>query len=138
MLSTLGVVFLFGTLQPIFAASNELTEKAKEKSTVVTDASDKLLNDAVVQDAMTEFKSLSRVEKKHRMSEVKKLAKHFKAEKAQGKSESTLLLAILAILLPPLAVALHEDGINGKFWISLLLTLLFWIPGVIYALIVVL
>jgi uncharacterized membrane protein YqaE (UPF0057 family) len=72
------------------------------------------------------------------MSEVKKLAKQFKAEKAQGKSESTLLFAILAILLPPLAVALHEDGINGKFWISLLLTLCFWIPGVIYALIVVL
>jgi len=40
--------------------------------------------------------------------------------------------------LPPLAVYLHEGVINSKFWISLLLTLLFWLPGVIYALIVIL
>ncbi|MBK7885425.1 MAG: YqaE/Pmp3 family membrane protein [Chitinophagaceae bacterium] len=48
------------------------------------------------------------------------------------------LLVILAILLPPLAVYLHQGEINTKFWISLLLTLLFWLPGIIYALIVVL
>jgi uncharacterized membrane protein YqaE (UPF0057 family) len=33
-------------------------------------------------------------------------------------------------------VFLHE-GINNRFWISLLLTILFFIPGVIYALLVV-
>ncbi|MEO5572391.1 MAG: YqaE/Pmp3 family membrane protein [Bacteroidia bacterium] len=43
---------------------------------------------------------------------------------------------VLCILLPPLAVGL-KYGIVDKFWISLLLTLLFWIPGVIYALLVV-
>jgi len=48
-----------------------------------------------------------------------------------------VLLIILAILLPPLAVYLHQGEINSKFWISLLLTLLFFIPGVIYALLVV-
>lgn len=47
-----------------------------------------------------------------------------------------LLLVILAILLPPLAVFL-VDGIGTKFWISLILTLLFWLPGMIYALLVV-
>jgi uncharacterized membrane protein YqaE (UPF0057 family) len=41
-------------------------------------------------------------------------------------------------LLPPLAVYLHQGVINTKFWISILLTLCFWIPGVIYALLVVL
>ncbi|RYD70574.1 MAG: YqaE/Pmp3 family membrane protein [Sphingobacteriales bacterium] len=46
-------------------------------------------------------------------------------------------MIILAILLPPLAVYLHQGEINKKFWISLLLTLLFFIPGVIYALLVV-
>jgi uncharacterized membrane protein YqaE (UPF0057 family) len=49
-----------------------------------------------------------------------------------------VLLVILAILLPPLAVYLHQGEVNTKFWISLLLTLLFWLPGVIYALIVIL
>lgn len=98
------------------------------------------MNDAVVQDAMLQFKSLSRVEKKSRLAEVKKLAKEYKAQKATASepSTNTILLVILAILLPPLAVYLHENAINGKFWLSLLLTLLFWLPGVIYALIVVL
>ncbi len=47
------------------------------------------------------------------------------------------LMIVFCIILPPLAVGL-KFGIVDKFWISLLLTLLFWIPGVIYALIVVL
>ena len=67
------------------------------------------------------------------------MMKEYKAGKAaDDTSTNTLLLVILAILLPPLAVYLHENAINGKFWLSILLTLLFWIPGVIYALIVVL
>lgn len=48
-----------------------------------------------------------------------------------------IVLVILAIFLPPLAVFLHS-GITNRFWISLVLTLLFWVPGVIYALLVVL
>lgn len=49
----------------------------------------------------------------------------------------TLLLVILAILLPPLAVYLLK-GIGTEFWISVLLTLLFWLPGIIYALYLIL
>jgi uncharacterized membrane protein YqaE (UPF0057 family) len=96
-----------------------------------------------IAEAKTEFNSLSKQEKKSRLKEVKKMLKEHKqnvkkgAAKAEG-GESKVLLAILAILLPPLAVYLHEDQVNSKFWISILLTLLFWIPGVIYALIVVL
>lgn len=95
---------------------------------------------AVVKAAMEEFKSLSRKERKMRVKEAKKALRNFKAEKRAGMepSENTVLLVILAILLPPLAVYLHEGEINTRFWISLVLTLLFWIPGVIYALIVVL
>ncbi|NCU03665.1 MAG: YqaE/Pmp3 family membrane protein [Chitinophagaceae bacterium] len=52
--------------------------------------------------------------------------------------DRTILLVVLAILLPPLAVYLHQGEINNKFWISLVLTLLFWAPGVLYALLVVL
>ncbi|MBA4258349.1 MAG: YqaE/Pmp3 family membrane protein [Chitinophaga sp.] len=65
--------------------------------------------------------------------------KEYKANKASATpSNDKVLLAILAILLPPLAVYLHEGTTNTTFWISVLLTLLFWIPGVIYALITVL
>ena len=49
---------------------------------------------------------------------------------------SLVLLVILAILLPPLAVFLAR-GIGTEFWISLVLTILFWFPGMIYALLVV-
>lgn len=50
---------------------------------------------------------------------------------------SLLLYIILAILIPPLAVGLLY-GIGTEFWISLILTLLFFIPGMVYALIMVL
>ncbi len=95
---------------------------------------------AKVKAAIAEFKSLSKKERKVMAKESKKELKAYKAAKKAGKepSTNTLLLVILAILLPPLAVYLHEGVINSKFWISLLLTLLFWLPGVIYALIVIL
>jgi uncharacterized membrane protein YqaE (UPF0057 family) len=93
-----------------------------------------------VKAAMEEFKSLSKKEKKARIKEVRKELKAFKKDKKAGKepSDNTILLCILAILLPPLAVYLHEGEVNSRFWISLLLTLLFWLPGVIYALIIIL
>jgi len=95
---------------------------------------------AAVKAAREEFMSLSNKEKKARIKDVKKEMRKFKkAEKAGSEpSTNTLLLVILAILLPPLAVYLHEGEINTRFWISLILTLLFFVPGVIYALIVVL
>ncbi len=95
---------------------------------------------AAIKAAITGFNKLSKKEKKERIKEVKKDIKEFKAAKKTGKAPSTntLLLVILAILLPPLAVYLHQGEINKKFWICLLLTLLLWLPGVIYALIVIL
>ncbi|HEX4875103.1 MAG TPA: YqaE/Pmp3 family membrane protein [Chitinophagaceae bacterium] len=95
---------------------------------------------ATVKNAVNSFNTLSKKEKKERVQQVKKEVRAFKAAKKAGKEAdtNTLLLVILAILLPPLAVYLHQGEINNKFWISLLLTILFWVPGVIYALIVIL
>ncbi|WP_207955363.1 YqaE/Pmp3 family membrane protein [Segetibacter sp. 3557_3] len=93
-----------------------------------------------VKAAMKEFKSLSRHDRKERLRNVKAELAAQKAAKQSGAepSTNTLLLVILALLLPPLAVYLHQGEINTKFWISLLLTLVFFLPGVIYALVVVL
>jgi uncharacterized membrane protein YqaE (UPF0057 family) len=95
---------------------------------------------AAVKSAMTAFNHLSKKEKREKVREVRAEIKAFKAARKSGNepSTNTLLLVILAILLPPLAVYLHEGVINTRFWISLILTLLFFVPGVIYALIVVL
>ncbi len=112
------------------------TSKTKETTTVQTP----VMNDVIVEDAIREFKSLSRTERKARIKEVKKIAREYKAAKKAGSDvqTNTVLLAILCVILPPLAVGLHQGELNGKFWLSVLLTLLFWLPGVIYALIVVL
>jgi uncharacterized membrane protein YqaE (UPF0057 family) len=118
-----------------------ITETETETNKKVAVESNIIPDDIAVQHAMTSFKSLSRVERKAKTAEVKKLLASYKAEKAGGNSDvstNQILLAILAILLPPLAVGLHEGQLNGKFWLSVLLTLLFWLPGVVYALIVVL
>lgn len=48
-----------------------------------------------------------------------------------------LLLVIIAILLPPLAVGL-KAGVGGALILNIILWLLFYIPGLIHALIVVL
>lgn len=124
-------------LSTVSASAVETTvstgETAKSSSTTVN------MDDAVVNDAMSQFKSLSRVDRKAKLKEVKSLMKEYKANKATATgSTDKVLLAILAILLPPLAVYLHEGTTNSTFWISVLLTLLFWIPGVIFALITVL
>lgn len=49
-----------------------------------------------------------------------------------------LLCAIISIFIPPLGVALYEEGITTHFWIDLILTILGWLPGVIYALVIIL
>jgi uncharacterized membrane protein YqaE (UPF0057 family) len=113
---------------PVLAASLPVDNTAKTEPAPAT-----------VTTAVDEFRSLSKHERKSRIKEVKKLLKEHKADKKAGRAEETdqVLLAILAILLPPLAVYLKEGEVNSRFWISLILTLLFWIPGVIFALLVV-
>jgi uncharacterized membrane protein YqaE (UPF0057 family) len=120
----------------VFASIPVVTSKNDTATTYVSKE-----DEVMVKNALESFKSLSKAERKARIADAKALLKNYKADKANKASgepsTSTVLLAILAILLPPLAVYLHENAINSKFWISILLTLLFWIPGVIYALFVI-
>ncbi len=71
--------------------------------------------------------------------EVKSIVKNAKTSNKQFKAEggSNLIYLILAFLIPPLAVLLDE-GFIGAFWLNILLTLLFVIPGIIHAIIIVL
>lgn len=50
---------------------------------------------------------------------------------------NTLLLVIIAILLPPLAVGL-KSGVGGALILNIILTLVFYLPGLLHALYVVL
>ncbi|RDV14883.1 YqaE/Pmp3 family membrane protein [Pontibacter diazotrophicus] len=69
-------------------------------------------------------------------AEKKELKKEVREAYRQTGGGANIIEIILAILLPPLAVFLH-DGIGTSFWISIILTLLFFLPGIIYALLVV-
>lgn len=53
---------------------------------------------------------------------------------AAAADTDTLLLVILCFILPPLAVYLKYDDAGTPFIVNLLLTIFFWIPGVIHAL----
>ena len=106
-----------------------------------------------IKEAMSAFNSLSKHEKRSKIREIKKAIKQYKAKKKEGAdvSTNTLLLVIIAILIPPLAVYIHEGELNNRFWISVLLTILGYLifgfagifflgslPGIIYALYVIL
>ena len=112
---------------------------------VVTDSLT-TINETTLKDALASFRSLSHTERMFRIKEAKVALKKYKAAKATGDDvdTNTLLLAIIAILLPPLAVYLKEKEFNSKFWIDVLLCLLFfgtpllYLAGIVYALFVVL
>lgn len=53
---------------------------------------------------------------------------------APAAGANTILLVILSFLIPPLAVFLVYEEVGTPFIVNLILTLLFWIPGVIHAL----
>ena len=94
---------------------------------------------SAVKSAMDEFRSLSKKERKTRIKNAKKEIRKYKAERKRGVNTDIepWVLIVLAILLPPLAVYLYEDEINWKFWVSIALTILIWIPGVIFAFLVI-
>ncbi len=54
-----------------------------------------------------------------------------------GTDTNKLLLCIIAFFLPPLAVGL-KSGVGGTLIINIILTLLFWLPGFLHALYIVL
>jgi uncharacterized membrane protein YqaE (UPF0057 family) len=94
---------------------------------------------AEVTQAIAAFKAMSGKEKRNKFREVKKEIRQYRASAAAEKPAnlSKTLLIIIAILLPPLAIYLFEGEIRKCFWISILLTLLFWLPGVIYAIVII-
>ncbi|MBR3980129.1 MAG: YqaE/Pmp3 family membrane protein [Bacteroidales bacterium] len=56
---------------------------------------------------------------------------------ANATEADQVVLVLLSIFIPPLAVFLN-NGLGTEFWIDLILTILGWLPGMIYALLLVL
>ncbi len=122
----------------------EMVEKTDRNATM--GSREELIMDAL----RVKLQTMTKEEKKAFRKDVKHFAKtkDFETlssayninspEDVNATDTNTLLLVIIAILLPPLAVFLYEGEINKNFWINLLLTLLLYIPGLIHALILIL
>ncbi|MBW8049921.1 MAG: YqaE/Pmp3 family membrane protein [Cytophagales bacterium] len=80
---------------------------------------------------------LSKQEKKKFKKQAKTLIKVARRESGPEYDDKFILCVILAFLLPPLSVYLYENSLTINFWVDLLLTLIFWIPGIIFALLVI-
>lgn len=65
-----------------------------------------------------------------------KMATKDAREALEAGQTASVGMYIVAIVIPPLAVYL-TSGIGQDFWIDLILTLLCWLPGIIYAFLVI-
>lgn len=120
------------------SVSNEITEVDLKSPTVLSTSKK---SETVVNRNAKATTSIDSERKAHKKGKSnfsnKKLIRKAVSSVPQASEANMVLYIILAILLPPLAVGLLY-GIGTEFLISLVLTLLFWVPGVIYALIMVL
>ena len=51
--------------------------------------------------------------------------------------DNKFLQVIAALFIPPLAVYMKNGKIDGTFWLNVVLTLMFDVPGILHALYVV-
>ena len=117
----------------VISVSNEQKETQISKNEVVSSTLENIDNDKPnLSDSKTRNNKLGN---SRNIISYAKSTKFEKSETSQIMTD-TLLLVIIAIFIPFLAVGLYE-GITNRFWISLLLTLLFFLPGMIYAILVV-
>jgi uncharacterized membrane protein YqaE (UPF0057 family) len=81
---------------------------------------------ALVRSAFDALKNMPRKERHGKLKEARAVLKDYKKAKRAGEAPdtNTLILVLIDILLPPVAVYLHEGETNTKFWITLLLFVL--------------
>jgi len=131
LLSFIACLFLFPAsvdaaviVKPDKAEGKELSERKA--------AGEEAMSKRELRRHKRELRREKRQERRAARQELRKMAREMKEA---GYSDRFILLVILGILLPPLAMFFY-DGLSDRFWISLVLTLLFFLPGVIYTLIV--
>lgn len=121
----LGLVILFsGT-----------TALAVEKNTYPSDNQSKTsLSDKHPQ-KMQSTEKITKLTFKQKLKLLKEIRKERKKMRKMGLKEKApmVLLYILAVLLPPVAVGIYTNWEAKPTLIDLLLTLIFWLPGVVYA-----
>jgi uncharacterized membrane protein YqaE (UPF0057 family) len=78
-------------------------------------------------------RSSVKVEKKNQKQVRHEIKSKLENARKNKSDVDEIILILLAIFLPPVAVYLVDD-LTTPFWIDLILTLLFFLPGMIFAL----
>jgi uncharacterized membrane protein YqaE (UPF0057 family) len=121
-------------LAPI-AAVNAERPLEKEKETKSDDANNAPTKRQVRKQMM---QSLTGPTKANPWSGHKAQVSHAMDAAETGSQVDQLVCVIVALFLPFLGVYLYQGDITQDFWIALILSLLFYFPGLLYALYVIL
>ncbi len=138
------------TTQPeLLASTNEevveqvITEnviKSKAERSKQLEKANRNLNERekeILNEVRESLKSMTKEEKQALRSTFKEKLKEMK--KSDRRDDAAfVLIVILSIIIPPVGMLLYEGEITNRFWLSLVLTLLGILPGIIYTLYVVL
>lgn len=119
------------------ASTNASKEETVEAETQPALSRDGEANETIT-NAVDEFRSLPRAERRERIRDARQEMDMFHRTDQDAGDMEKLLPILITILLPPLAVGLYDHGLSSRFWIALLLSLAFYIPGLVYALMVTL
>lgn len=111
------------------AIGNEATASAAENLAQTLQA---------YQSFKAEKKTMTRQERRTTRKTLKNDLKTAVKDFEEASDIDLAALIIITILLPPLGMYLYEGSATSRFWLSLILTLLFYLPGLIYTLIVIL
>ncbi len=115
----------------------EPTQDVRQGNAATTDEindSDAIVNSASLDESQEDVDLQEREETKQNKHVSKK---HKNNKKSNSSDEMFILIVILTILIPPLGVAIYTNIDWMKVLICLVLTLLFFLPGMIYGLLVV-
>ncbi len=116
------------TVQPLVISKIKPEEKAASNET----------EKQILQEVRRSLKSMSPEEKKALKSTFKEAIKQMKDKNTTQDDAAFILLIILAVILPPVGMLVYEGELSARFWLSLLLTILGYLPGIIYTLYVIL
>lgn len=126
---------LFFLFSMAFLPQTSYAASAYGAATIATPAVNKTEAAAAKSLSKKERKALKKAKKAKRKSFRQKIKNAFKKVAA---AVGLGALVIISILIPPLGMYLHDEDITNRFWISLILTILGWLPGVIYTLYIIL